>query len=789
MLSLCGWLHAQTLKGKVVDEKGNALVGASVKINNQGSAVTDQDGAFALDCQQGGTIAVSFVGYETQTQIIRDCEKELSFRMVSYSHMLNEVEITATSNQDKHLLNQASSISKLGEVEIKRGQGLFLDDAINANVPGVFMQRRAVSSGQQFNIRGYGAGGPGLRGANSNFDSQGIKVYLNGIPITDAEGITLMDDIDFGSVGNVEIVKGPSGTLYGLAISGVVNLQTVKATPNKSSVSESFMTGSYGLKRSTTTLQIGKPGTSVLINYGRQNYGGFMQHTSSQKDFVNMMGDFQLNNKQSITTYAGFSDSYDQRNGELSKAQYDTLNYSGNPAYLKNDAHSNIISFRTGLSHTYRFSDKIANTTTFFGTGMSNNSSSAGGWTDKAPVNFGLRSVMDAKFNLDNDLVLSGVTGVEAQRQYAQTIGYGMVTNNADPAGYNIIGAMRSNQTSITSTYSLFTQWSLSFPFGLSVTAGLGSSSMNINLNDKFYVAANNTANPTVPTRYVTNYSNLLSPSLAANMMVNKNLSVYASYNKGYKAPVASNIYSPLATAPYTPVNTTLRPEIGTQIEVGSKGNWFAGRLTYEVAYFMAKFSDKMTTIAVPNGANTATAFTYTKNSGKLDNKGLEVLVKYTVYQSENGIVSSVRPFVNYTWSDFKYDQFTYQGSSGNSPVGSPKDYSGKAVAGVPKNVYNAGLDVTTKFGLYLNGTYMHRDAMPIVSDGTLMTSATDLINSKIGFRKAIWHFDVDAYLGANNIGNKQYYQMVFINQQPDTYLPGPRWINYYAGVNVKYTF
>ncbi|HAP06793.1 MAG TPA: hypothetical protein DCR20_03130, partial [Planctomycetaceae bacterium] len=59
---------------------------------------------------------------------------------------------------------------------------------------------------------------------SSNFDGQGYKVYLNGIPVTDAEGITTMDDIDFGAIGNAEIVKGPAGTLYGQAIAGAVNL-------------------------------------------------------------------------------------------------------------------------------------------------------------------------------------------------------------------------------------------------------------------------------------------------------------------------------------------------------------------------------------------------------------------------------------------------------------------------------------------------------------------------------------------------------------------------------------
>lgn len=785
LLFVAGGLQAQTVKGKITDINGRALAGASIKVNDLAVGLSDQEGTFSLECKEGATVSVSFVGYISKSQTIQQCGSTLSFVLEASTQLLDGVEITATSNQNKSMLNQPSSIAKLGEVEIRRGLGIFLDDAINANVPGVFMQRRSVSAGQQFNIRGYGAGGPGVRGANSNFDGQGVKVYLNGIPITDAEGITVMDDIDFGSMGNVEIVKGPSGTLYGLAIAGVVNMQTVKPQTSGVSLSQNTMFGSYGLRRSTTSLQINKPGSSLMINYGSQNYDGFMNHTKSTKDFVNMMGDFHLNEKQSITSYVGWSDSYDQRNGELSKAQYDTLNYSGNPAYLKNDAHSNIISFRAGVGHTYRFTENISNSTTFFGTGMSNNSSSAGGWTDKAPVNFGLRSVFDTKFKFSDDISLSGVTGVEAQRQYAQTIAYGMVTNNANPTGYNIIGAMRSNQTSINSTYSVFTQWTLALPYDFAFTAGIGSSTMNITLYDKFYVAANNTPTNTVPTTYATNYSNLYSPSFSLNKLVNKNVSFYVSYNKGYKAPVSSNIYTPAANT----VNTSLRPEIGVQWEFGTKGSLNDGLLTYELALFAAEYANKMTTVAVPNASNTATAYTFTVNSGSLDNKGIEALVKYTAYRSENGFIKSLRPFVNFTYSDFTYRKFIYQGSTGANPVGAPSDYSGKAVAGVPRRVWNAGFDLASNTGLYLNATYLHRDAMPITSDGLINTNAYDLINSKIGFRKTLGHFDADVYVGANNMASKQYYQMVFINQQPDTYLPGPKDINYFGGLNLKYNF
>ena len=81
----------------------------------------------------------------------------------------------------------------------------------------------------------------------------------------------------------------------------------------------------------------------------------------------------------------------------------------------------------------------------------------------------------------------------------------------------------------------------------------------------------------------------------------------------------------------------------------------------FEVALFYAKFSDKMTLVGVPNSAGTATLYSYVVNSGSYDNKGLEVLLKYNAYSSENSFLKSVRPFANAAFSDFKYNSFTFQ--------------------------------------------------------------------------------------------------------------------------------
>ena len=795
-----------TIKGKVVDASTNTpLSGATISVAGKNLATTDKDGSFSIPCSGTVTVSVSFIGYEIQ-KTKASCNSDLAISLKPVTNTLDNVEITATSNQNKSLLYQPVSITKLSETELKRGNGLFLDDAINGNVPGVTMNRRAVSSGQQFNIRGYGNGSRGTRGVSSNFDGQGYKVYLNGIPVTDAEGITTLDDIDFGSVGNVEVVKGPAGTLYGLAIAGVVNLKTIKPEKGQTSIGQDFLVGNYGLQRYTTHFAMGGEKSSILLNYGHQKSEGFTIHNNSKKDFVNFAGDFQPNAKQSITSYFGYSNSYDERSGELTTAQYDANDFSGNIEYIKRNAHSKVYSVRAGIGHTYTFNSHIANTTTIFATGFNSNVSSAGGWTDKQTTNLGVRSTFDTKFSFSDGATLSGITGVETQRQNATTIGYGMI----DPQGsahvwkygdpYFIIGSYTAGNNGLTSdvysetaTTSLFTEWTLALQHGFSFTGGIGLSNMKILLDDRLYA-------PGKPTHFDTTYKGMFSPHFAINKVFNEKVSVYASYSKGYKAPVSSYFYIPfIAGNPETGfINKKLNPEIGNQFEIGTKGTLLNNKLSYQLAIFDAVFSDKMTTVAVPNPSNTATLYSYVVNGGKQDDKGIEALVKYTVHKSATGFFTNVTPFANFTYSDFKYKNYVFQ--SGTTPANLVTvDYSGHQVAGVAKILTNFGVDVATKPGLYANINYMYKDPVTVTSLGTSngLVSGTpyhagsySLLNGKIGFQHSLSaHFDIDASFGVSNITGTKYPIMIFVNQIPDAYIAGPAKANYYAGLNLRYNF
>jgi iron complex outermembrane receptor protein len=284
----------------------------------------------------------------------------------------------------------------------------------------------------------------------------------------------------------------------------------------------------------------------------------------------------------------------------------------------------------------------------------------------------------------------------------------------------------------------------------------------------------------------------MVSPHFALNKVFNKHFSAYFSYSKGYKAPVSSYFYLPFVAAAPTStgvINQGLKPEIANQFEIGTKGTLHNDRLSYQLAYFDAIFSNKMTAINVLNTAGTSTLYTYVANSGKQNDQGIEGVVKYTAYKSDKGFIASVQPFVNFTYSNFKYKDYSFH-YKGKILIDSVVNYDGKAVAGVAKFTGNFGVDVIANNGLYFSTIYSYKDGFPISSDGLNNTTSYSLWNAKLGFKTSLSkHFDIDAFFGINDITNTRYPIMVFINQLPDAYMAGPTKSNYFGGANLKYNF
>ena len=90
----------QVIKGIVVDEAGEGIIGANVMVEGtKMGTITDFDGRFSLSIPKGSKIKVSFIGYKDQIVSRFSAGKELRIVMEDDSQLLSEVEVVAYGSQ------------------------------------------------------------------------------------------------------------------------------------------------------------------------------------------------------------------------------------------------------------------------------------------------------------------------------------------------------------------------------------------------------------------------------------------------------------------------------------------------------------------------------------------------------------------------------------------------------------------------------------------------------------------------------------------------------------------
>jgi iron complex outermembrane receptor protein len=442
---------------------------------------------------------------------------------------------------------------------------------------------------------------------------------------------------------------------------------------------------------------------------------------------------------------------------------------------LGNKGHTAYESFRSGFTNNYTFSSHVNNVSTTYFTNYQLNQSAAPSLTSNIVGNYGGRS--EFNFNFPGKTIsLDGTVGGEYQKSssFRKTNAYAK----------SILGALTTDLEVASVQYSLFTEWNLHLPANFTLVAGASRSSVEYGLTDKL----TNTSNPTHKDQsgYKV-FTPVVTPRIALQKMFDESINVYATISKGYSPPTSDIVVIP-ATGQ---VITDLKPERGTLYEIGSKGSLLNKKLSYQIAVFNMNVTDKLTTQGVTDAKGTV-LYTYAVNSGKQKNKGLEVSINYALINDNTKTISSVRPFVNYTYSDFTYDNF----KSDNNNNAATINYSGKPVVGVPPHNFNAGIDIALKQGLYLYTTYQYIDAMSINYDNAHRAPSFALLNAKTGWKKDLGqHYHLDVFAGANNITKSLYYNMVFLNAyttaapNPNIYLPAAYNATFYGGLNFIYKF
>lgn len=688
-----------------------------------------------------------------------------------------------TAKERGEFKRHAQSVEAITEEEMNRNNPAFIEQSLGT-MAGVQVDKRTQLGGQRLVIRGYGN--------DQKFNNWGIKSYYNGVPITTAEGVTVLDDIDFANVNNIEVVKGPAATMYGGGVGGVARFYMKSSEDKGVSLTEKLSFGSFGLFQSNTRLDIVNDSSAIALSYGHLQSDGYRPRGSSLKNFLTFFGEFKLNKKQSVTAFMSHNYSLEGVSGQISYADYYAGIDNGNSAYAKKNARNEIQTTRFALTHRYAFSKKFDNSTTAFYSNQDFVRVAAGASENSLNPNFGLRSVFNFKANFTDKVLNELSAGTELQQSRSLISNYRFLgTDDANPLKVQDI-SKGSYFKYVTNQYAVFFHNRTTFePLDLSLIVGLSANQID-------YTRLDLLAGPGLLTTASygkdLSFSKSFATSFNPHIALQKNFKqqiVNLSYSEGYNAPTASTSF----IGTLNKANDDLLPEKARMIDLGIQGLLFKNKLDYQISLFNIDITNKLTQLSgvIPTGGT----YTYFANTGNQTNQGLELSLGYLMVGGAKSFIKKVEPFLNYSNYNFKYSDFKTK--FGSDIV----DYTNKKVVGVPQTKYTLGLDIVTNMGLYLNNTYNVMGDVYTDFANTNNVKGFALLNSKIGYKISGKKMDFDVYFAGNNLTNQINYTFLFLgNNINDSDAgsnypsgvatdvnPGASKAYYFGGVNVKFKF
>jgi TonB-dependent SusC/RagA subfamily outer membrane receptor len=240
---ITGTVFAQTrtLTGKVVDEKGEALIGATVrpKSTTTGGGLTDVNGKFVITIPAGESIIrATYIGYIDQDVSINRSSNNITITLATDQKNLNEVVVVGYGQQRrKDVTGSIASISSQALLEVPATN---IIQGLQGRLAGIDIQTNSTQPGAAAAIRVRGERSLGTTGGSA--DSQnGPLVVLDGIPFVGG-GI---NDINPDDIASIDVLKDASATaIYGSrGASGVIIVTTKRGKAGATVVSYNAYAG------------------------------------------------------------------------------------------------------------------------------------------------------------------------------------------------------------------------------------------------------------------------------------------------------------------------------------------------------------------------------------------------------------------------------------------------------------------------------------------------------------------------------------------------------------------
>ena len=741
------------IDGKVVDSETNSpLLNTNIyNIDTNETFNTNALGQFSL--KSLGNYRFKKEGYQEKIINIIS-ETFLIVQLNLEPSELNEVVINA--NQiPKALKKSVATIEILSKKDINRSNDINISQVLN-RTPGVFVQSGALNT-NRFTIRGIGS--------RNLFGTSKIRAYFKDIPLTNGSGETTIEDFELGTISRIEVIKGATSSIYGAGLGGTIHLTPQNAYLNETSINSQLTVGSFGLIKGAVNFNHGDTKNSYRGVYSNTHSDGYRDNNEYDRQTFTLSTNHYINNKNEISILASYLDLKAFIPSSLNEDTF--INNPTSAAFTWSRARGFEDSKRgiLGVTWNHQYQEKLKQVTSIF--------SSFRDAYEPRPFNilkennfaFGIRSRLLGEITLFNKPLNYTFGGEYFRDRYTSGTFENLFEDFPIDTG-SIEGNRLSDFKENRTYFNLFFETNYDIAKNTSIVLGLNYNQTSYDLDDRFSVSDGN-----ADQSGEFNFDAILSPKIGFSYLVSKDISLYSNISHGF---------SPISLAetllPDGQINTNLKPETGWNYELGTRGAAFQNKLLFNLAIYHLNIENLVVSRRVTDDQFIGI------NAGETTHNGLELGLNYKWVNKKTLKLST---FINYTLNNFKFEEF----------IDGDNDFSGNDLTGVPSEIFNAGMDIIMRFGIYGNVNFQHVGSQPITDNNSLYSDSYSLTNIKIGYKKNISKkINLNAFFGLDNIFNEIYASQILINassfggNSPRYFYPGNP-VNYYTRLNINYTF
>ncbi len=688
--------------------------------------------------------------------------------------VLSPVVVTATRvEQDSFDLPMA--IDKVEKKDIQNQVRMTLSETLS-RVPGITAQNRnQMAQDPQISSRGFGA--------RSSFGVRGLRVYVDGIPLSMPDGIGNPGSIDLDAISSIEVMRGPFSAMYGNSSGGVIQLLTDSA-PASPQVEGDFMAGSFGTYREALRAAGNQNGVDYLINYSDYTSDGFRKQSGNRKKMATVKLGLKVSDDTKLTTLINWFDqdandpgglvrtgtganepgaitannfynptgtTYGAINGRTRvsrsntqvgfnlEKQVDASNILNVVAYGGQRENLQFLALANPTSITANVSGRASSISrSFYGTDLR--------WTNKGEMfakPYQLSAGLNVGYMSDDRLDRNATNGV-------------IVT-----------GSPNRDENQTARNIDQYVQGTWSFADKWDVHAGVRHTRLDLEISP-------NPGATATPRGGSLKFDKTI-PVFGVVFKATPTLNYYANVGKGFETPTLVEITYADPSATTAGSNLTIKPSTSTNIEIGSK--WMVSdNARINTAIFNIETENE---IVIDRQVNTTASY---KNAGKTRRRGLEL-------SAEGILPSNFSVYGAFTFLDARFTS-DFTTASGGNAMNSGTVRTGNYIPGTYRLQAfgelawkHNPLNFQTALEARYNGKVYVNDV------NTESSSSSTVISLRANFRQKTGAWQFTEYARIDNLFDKTYIGSVRVNDNNIRYFepaPGRNWI---VGVKANYAF